>query len=78
MLRVEKTQVDKLIALKSPALSLSKISPEFLIDQNRVLLVLSYTFSQYLITYFSAGAVYNHVCLFVCLVFNDASTLVGH
>ena len=34
------------------ALSLSKISPEFLIDQNRFLPDLSYTFSQYLITCF--------------------------
>ena len=32
--------------------SLSKISPEFLIDQNRFLPDLSYTFSQYLITCF--------------------------
>ena len=31
-------------------LSLSKISPEFLMDQNRFLPDLSYTFSQYLIT----------------------------
>ena len=38
--------------MKSLALSLSKISPEFLIDQNRFLLDLSYTFSQYLITCF--------------------------
>ena len=30
----------------------SKISPEFLIDQNRFLPELSYTFSQYLITCF--------------------------
>ena len=64
MLRVEKPQVDKLVALKSPALSISKISPEFLIDQNRVLLVLSYTFSQYLITYFQREL---SIILFVCL-----------
>ena len=32
MLRVEKSYVDKLVALKSLALSLSKILPEFLID----------------------------------------------
>ena len=38
--------------MKSLALSLSKISPEFLIDQNRFLPDLSYTFSQYLITCF--------------------------
>ena len=38
--------------MKSLALSLSKISPEFLIDQKRFLLDLSYTFSQYLITCF--------------------------
>ena len=44
MLRVEKTLVDKLVALKFLALSLSKISPEFLIDQNRFLTDLSYTF----------------------------------
>ena len=44
--------MDKLVALKSLALSLSQISPEFLIDQNRFLLDLSYTFSQYLITCF--------------------------
>ena len=50
MYRVEKSQVDKLVTLKSLALSLSKISPEFLIDQNRFLSDLSYTFSQYLIT----------------------------
>ena len=38
--------------MKSLALSLSKISTEFLIDQNRFLQDLSYTFSQYLITCF--------------------------
>ena len=38
--------------MKSIALSLSKISPEFLIYQNRFLPDLSYTFSQYLITCF--------------------------
>ena len=38
--------------MKSLALSLSKISPEFLIDQKRFLPDLSYTFSQYLITCF--------------------------
>ena len=52
MQRVEKSLEDKLVALKSLALSLSKISPEFLIDQNRFLPDLSYTFSQYLITCF--------------------------
>ena len=52
MQRVENPQVDKLDALKSLALSLSKISPEFLIDQNRFLPDLSYTFSQSLITCF--------------------------
>ena len=39
--------VDRLVALKSLVLSLSKISPEVLIDQNRFLPDLSYTFSQY-------------------------------
>ena len=34
------------------SLRLSKISPEFLIDQNRLLPDLAYTFSQYLITCF--------------------------
>ena len=38
--------------MKSLALSLFKISPEFLIDQNMFLPDLSYTFSQYLITCF--------------------------
>ena len=33
MLRVEKSYVDKLVALTSLALSLSEISPDFLIDQ---------------------------------------------
>ena len=41
-----------MVALKSQALSLSKILPEFLIDQNRFLPDLPYTFSQYLITCF--------------------------
>ena len=41
-----------MVALKSLSLSLSKISPDFLIDQNRFLPDLSYTFSQYLITCF--------------------------
>ena len=41
-----------MVALKSLALSISKISPEFLIDQNRFIPDLSYTFSQYLITCF--------------------------
>ena len=41
-----------MVALKSLALSLSKISPEFLVDQNRFLLDLSYIFSQCLITCF--------------------------
>ena len=40
-----------MVALKSLALSLSKISPEFLIDQNRFLPDLSYTFSQYFFTF---------------------------
>ena len=40
--------------MKSLALSLSKISPEFLIDQHRFLPDLSYTFSQYLITCLTA------------------------
>ena len=42
--------VDKLVALKPVALSLFNISPEFFIDQLKLLLDLSYTFSQYLIT----------------------------
>ena len=40
------------MTLKSLALSLSKISPEFLIARDRFLPDLSYTFSQFLITYF--------------------------
>ena len=55
MQRVEKKTyviVDKLVALKSPALSLSNTSPEILIEQHLFLLDLSYTFSQYLITCF--------------------------
>ena len=44
MHRVEKSKVAKLVALKSLALSLSKISPEFLIDQNRFKPDLSYNF----------------------------------
>ena len=40
------------MALKSLDLSLSKISPEFLIDQNRFLSDLTYTFSEYLTTCF--------------------------
>ena len=43
-----------MVALKSLALSVSKISPEFLIDQNRFLPDLSCTFSQYLITILTA------------------------
>ena len=39
------------------ALSLSKSSPEFLIDQNRFLPDLSYTFSQYLITCFNSSKI---------------------
>ena len=54
MQRVEKSYVNKLVALKSLALSLSKTSPEFLIDQNRFLPDLSYTFSDYLITCFNS------------------------
>ena len=42
--------MNKLVAFKSLALSLSKISPEFFMDQNRFLPDLSYTFSQCLIT----------------------------
>ena len=44
--------MDKLVALKSLALSLSNFLPEFLMDKNRFLPDLSYTFSQYLITCF--------------------------
>ena len=36
MLRVEQSYVDELVALKSLALSVFKISPEFFIDQNRL------------------------------------------
>ena len=43
---------DKLFVLKSLASILSKISPEILVDQNRFLPDLSYTFLQYLITCF--------------------------
>ena len=50
--------MDKVVALKSLALSLSKILPEFLIYQNRFLQDLSYTFSQYLITCFLAAVKY--------------------
>ena len=52
MWRVEKSYVDKLVALKSLALSLSKTSPELLIDQNRFLPDLHIPFSQYLETCF--------------------------
>ena len=52
MYRVEKSKAAKLVALKSLALILSKISPGFLIDQNRFLPDLSYTFSQYFETCF--------------------------
>ena len=52
VLRVEQLYADKLVALKSLALSLSTTSPEVLIDQNRFLPDLSYIFSQYLITCF--------------------------
>ena len=48
MKRVEKSKVNKLVALKSLALSLSKLLPEFLIDQNSFLPGLSYTFSKYM------------------------------
>ena len=44
MQRVEKSYVDKLVALKSLALSLSKSSPDIYIYQNRFLPDLSYTF----------------------------------
>ena len=37
MQRVEKSYVDKVVELKSLALSLSNTSPEFLIDYNRFL-----------------------------------------
>ena len=40
--------------MKSLALSLSNISPKVLIDHNRFLPDLSYTFSQYLITCLTA------------------------
>ena len=52
MQRVEKLYVDNLFALKYLAFSLSNTSPEFLIDQHRLLPDLSYTFLQYLITCF--------------------------
>ena len=53
MQKSRNSYVDKLVALKSLALSLSKTSPEFLIDQNSFLPDLSYTFSQHLITCFN-------------------------
>ena len=62
--------MDKLVALKSLALSLSKILPEFFIDQNRFLPDLSCTFSQYLIACFLTavytylGITYNHLSCF--------------
>ena len=43
---------DKMVALKSLALSLSNTSPELLTDKNGFLPDLSYTFSQYLIACF--------------------------
>ena len=46
--------MDKLVVLKSLALSLTKFSPELLIDQNRFLPDVSYTYSQYLITSLTA------------------------
>ena len=45
MLRVDKSYVDKLVALKSLALNLSNTSHVCLIDQNRFLPDLSYAFS---------------------------------
>ena len=47
-----------MVALKSLALSVSKNSPEFLIGHNRFLPDLTYTFSQYLITYFLTAALH--------------------
>ena len=47
-------RVDKLFALKSLALRLSKTSPEFFIDLSRFLADLSYNFSQYLIAFLTA------------------------
>ena len=49
---VEKSYVDKLDARKPRDFNLFNTSREFLIDQNRFLPDLSYTFSQYLITLF--------------------------
>ena len=46
----------KIKSRQTVCISLSKNSPEFLIDQNRVLSDLSYTFSQYLITCFFIAA----------------------
>ena len=50
-----------MVALNSLALSLSKISPEFFIDQNRFLPDLSYTFSQNLITCFVTAVRHNNL-----------------
>ena len=49
---VEKSYVDKLDARKARDFSLFNTSHEFLIDQTRFLPYFSYTFSQYLITFF--------------------------
>ena len=49
-----KMYVDKLVALKSLALSLSNTSPEFLIDQTIFLPDLSINFLQCLITFLTA------------------------
>ena len=51
-LKSGKSYVDKLVALKSLVLSLSNISPKFLLDQNRFLSDQSLTFLQCLITCF--------------------------
>ena len=51
---MEKSYVDKLVARKSLALSLSNTSPDFFMDQNRFLPDLFYIFSQYLIPFLIA------------------------
>ena len=49
--RVEKSYVDKPDARKPLDFNLLRISPEFLIDQNKFLPFLSYTVVQYLMTW---------------------------
>ena len=49
--RVEKSYVDKLVARNLIHFSLLSTSPEFFIDQNQFLFEVSYTVSQYLMTW---------------------------